>query len=51
MLTFRRNYAFLHIYVLALYWRNRDRKALPPNLNYYMEFEFGLIGRAFYLIG
>jgi len=49
-ITFRRNYAFLHIYVLALYWRNKDKKVLPPNLNYYMEFEYGLIGRAFNLI-
>ena len=49
-LTYRRNYAFLHLYVLALYWKNRDGKTLPANLNYYMEFEYGLIGRALNLI-
>lgn len=38
------------MYVLALYWKNRDNKTLPPNLNYYMEFEYGLIGRAWHLI-
>lgn len=36
ILTVRRNFAFLHIYVLALYWRNKDRKVLPQNLNCYM---------------
>lgn len=47
-LTLRRNFAFLHLYVLALYLRN---SAMMPNtFNYYMEFEFGLIGKAFELI-
>jgi hypothetical protein len=50
VLTLRRNFAFLHIYVLALYWRNRGKNVLPENLNYFMEFEYGLIGQALDLI-
>ena len=38
------------MYVLALFWRNRERGVLPKSLNYYMEFEYGLIGQAFELI-
>jgi hypothetical protein len=49
-LTLRRNFAFMHMYVLALFWRNSNRKVLPPNMNYFMEFEYGLIGKAFNLI-
>jgi hypothetical protein len=45
-----RNYGFLHIYVLEFYWRHKDKNVLPPNLNYYMEFEYGLIGQALSII-
>ena len=38
MLTLRRNFAFLHLYVLALYWRNQGKKLLPEQMNYFMEF-------------
>lgn len=49
-LTLRRNFAFMHIYVLSIYWRNNNKKQLPDNMNYFMEFEYGLIGKAFDLI-
>jgi hypothetical protein len=35
-LTLRRNFAFLHLYVLALYLRNSTM--MPNTFNYYMEF-------------
>lgn len=47
-MTRRRNFAFLHMYVLALYEKNKT--IIPKDVNQYMELEYGLINRAYDLI-
>lgn len=47
-LTHRRNVAFLHLYVLAMY--NKNLLLVPKEVNTFMEFEYGLIRRTYDII-
>lgn len=49
-LTRRRNFAFLHMYVLALYQKNRAIIPKDAKVNQFMELEYGLIKKAYDLI-
>jgi hypothetical protein len=49
-ITHKRNIAFLYLYVLALYYKNKDQGLFDEEVNRFMEFEYALVLRAYGLI-
>jgi hypothetical protein len=49
-ITHKRNIAFLYLYVLALFYKNKNEQLFDEEVNKYMEFEYGLVLKAYNLI-
>lgn len=49
-ITHKRNIAFLYLYVLALYYKNKNQNLFDPEVNKCMELEYALVLKAYTLI-